>query len=64
MVHHSKDHRDVSALEGQQLDSFQVGHGTVETANTHAGVRFPRVALLEISHRVRLVNTETNPPLV
>lgn len=33
VVHHSKDHRDVSALEGQQLDSSQVRHRAVETGN-------------------------------
>lgn len=31
MVHHGKDHWDVSTLEGQQFDSSQVWHGTVET---------------------------------
>lgn len=64
VVHHSKDHWDVSTLEGQQLESSQVRHRAVEAAHTHAGVRFPRVALLEVSHRVRLVNIETNPPLI
>lgn len=33
-------------------------------AHAHAGVRFPRVALLEVSHRIGLVNVETDPPLV
>lgn len=32
IVHHGNDHRDISALERQQLDSVQVGNGTVETA--------------------------------
>lgn len=32
MVHHSNHHGNVSALERQQLDSSQVGNGTVETA--------------------------------
>lgn len=30
-VHHGEDHRDVAALEGQQLDGSQVGNGAVET---------------------------------
>lgn len=34
VVHHSKDHWDISALEGQLLDGAQVRHGTVETAST------------------------------
>lgn len=33
-------------------------------AHTHPGVRFPWVTLLEVSHRIRLVNIETNPPLI
>lgn len=32
MVHHGNDHGDVAALERQQLESSQVGNGTVETA--------------------------------
>lgn len=34
VIHHSKDHWDISALEGQQLDGSQVRHGAVETAST------------------------------
>lgn len=37
VVHHSKDHRDVSALEGQQLDSPQVRHRAVETGARQRG---------------------------
>lgn len=37
VVHHSKDHRDVSALEGQQLDSLQVRHRAVETGARQGG---------------------------
>lgn len=50
IVHHSKDHWDVSTLEGQLLDGSQVRYGAIETAHTHPGVRLPRVALLEVSH--------------
>lgn len=64
VVDDGKDHRDVSALKGQLLDGSQVGNRAVETAHTHAGVRFPRVALLEFGHRVGLINIKTNPPLV
>ena len=31
MVHHSKHHRDVSTLGGQQLDGSQVWHRAVKT---------------------------------
>lgn len=31
LVHDSNDHGDVSALEGQQLDSPQIRNGTIET---------------------------------
>lgn len=34
VVHHGKDHWDISALEGQQLDGSQVRHRAVETAST------------------------------
>lgn len=37
VVHHGKDHRDVSALEGQQLDSPQVGDRAVETGTRRGG---------------------------
>lgn len=37
VVHHSKDHGDVSTLEGQQLDSSQVGHRAVETETQQGG---------------------------
>lgn len=42
VVHHSKDHRDVSALEGQQLDSSQVRHRAVETGTQQRGKQIMR----------------------
>lgn len=35
-VHHSKDHRDVAALEGQLLDGSQVWNGAVETGSSRS----------------------------
>lgn len=37
VVHNSKHHLDVSTLESQQLDSLQVGDGTVETGTQQGG---------------------------
>lgn len=46
-VHHSEDHRDVAALEGQQLDGSQVGNGAVETGS---GAEVKVEVKLEFSH--------------
>lgn len=52
VVHHSKDHGDAAALEGQQLDGSQVGNGAVETA---------RQAQVEVTrHRTQMIQTVIN----
>lgn len=42
MVHHGHHHGDAAALEGQQLDSAQVGNGAVEAAGKRTGGRYSR----------------------
>lgn len=58
MIHQSKDHRDVSTLIGNLLQSPKGWNLLIEAPNTHPDIWLPRVCLLKLGYSICLIHIE------